>query len=105
MTSEPAGGADDADDTNIELTKVEVVGPSSLSLSLRSSNAANSSGSLAKTLMSLFVVSLFGGVHRLDVASRTGVLTSGDNDSNSLCVNVTCVAIARSYTSVAIFPS
>ena len=42
MTSEPAGGADDADNTNIELTKVEVVGPSLLLLLLlllRSSNA------------------------------------------------------------------
>ena len=67
MTSEPAGGADDADDTNIELTNVEVVGP--LSLSLRSSNAANSSGLSANTLMSLFVISLFRGIHQLDVAS------------------------------------
>ena len=42
MTSKPAGGADDADNTNIELTKVEVVGPSLLLLLLlllRSSNA------------------------------------------------------------------
>ena len=67
MTSEPAGGADDADNTNIELTKVEVVGHSSL----RSSNAANSSGSLAKMLMSLVVVSLFGVVGWLDMASQT----------------------------------
>ena len=63
MTSEPVGGADDADNTNIELTKVEAIGPSSLlSSSLRLLNAANSSGSSAKTLMS-FIVSLFGGVH------------------------------------------
>src|SRR6267154_4915243 len=79
---------------------------SSLELSSAMSSIAAAILSSFASVLIVFAASLvLAAVLRAEVASRTCARTSGESDSNSRCVRVTCIAIAQSYTSVAIFPS
>ena len=64
------------------------------------SRAKGSASSLARVW--IYLTALFAVLHLAEMASCNCERTSGDNNNNSLCMTVTSVDIAPSYTSVTI---